>query len=54
MDFRRSGEGQINENSNDQQRPYTGIREIWIHNGKGEAVFVKDHKMLTLTCLESG
>ena len=38
MDFRRSNEGQINENSDGQQTPYTGIREIWIHNGKGEDI----------------
>lgn len=45
MDFRRSGEGQINENNNGQRRPYTGLREIWICNGKGEAIFVEDHNM---------
>ena len=54
MDFRRSDEGQINENSNGQQRPYIDIREMWLGNGKGEAIFIEDHNMLILICLESG
>lgn len=54
IDFRKSDEGQMNENCNGQQRLSTDRRAVLIGRGKEEAIFVEDHNTLSLVCLESG